>query len=369
MGIKVLHVIDSGGMYGAEIMLLNLMEEQCKLGLHSILLSIEEPGSRNGLRAAAQKRGLNAISLRLSRGYSISKAKEILQCAKNMAVNLIHSHGYKGNILIGSLPRSARRIPVVSTIHGWTATKKFSKIWIYSLLDKFFLRRMDGVFYVNSLMRRIGGRAKGFVIENGMPELSFDPDGAIESDPLVGEFIRNGFIIGTICRLSDEKGLKHLMRAVRFLSAKHADIKVVVIGEGPQEKELRKIISDESLSEKVLLAGYREAAYNYLPLFDIFVLPSLTEGLPITLLEAMQAEVPIIATRVGGMPGLLGDGKLGYLVEPADAQALADAVDKVRSGHEEAATMVNNARKAALAKYSSRRMAEEYLKAYEVVLK
>lgn len=369
MVLKVLHVIDSDGLYGAEVMLLNLMEEHKKMSLHPILLSIEGQVNRNGLRAEAKKRGIEAVGLQLSRGYSISKALKIIQCAKDKAVNLIHSHGYKGNILAGSLPRSTRKIPIVSTIHGWTATNKFSKIWFYSMLDRFFLRRMDAVFYVNGSMSRIGGRAKGFVVENGIPELKFDHASALESDSLVREFVSNSFIIGTICRLSEEKGLKHLIKAIRLLSDKHSDIKAIIIGEGPLEGQLRRIISDEALSDKILLAGYREAAFNYLPLFNIFALPSLTEGLPITLLEAMQAEVPIIATRVGGIPSLLEEGKLGLMVEPADAQALADAVEVLRSSPDVATTMVKKARQAALVKYSSRSMAEEYLKAYEDILK
>lgn len=369
MGLKIMHVIDSAGMYGAEIMLLNLMEEQCKINLHPILLSIEGSGSRNDeLVTEARKRGLESVSLRLGRGYSISKVKKILKCAEERSVDLIHSHGYKGDIFIGSFPRAARKVPVVSTIHGMIATKRFTKVWFYCLLDKFFLRRMDAVFYVSNLMSHIGGRAKGFVIENGVPELRFDPGGALKSDPQVREFINNGFIIGTICRLSEEKGLKHLIRAVRLLSDKYADIKVVIIGEGPLEGELRKIISDEGLSDRILLVGYRMSAFNYLPLLNIFVLPSLTEGFPITILEAMQAEVPIVATRVGGVPSLLEEGKLGHLVKPADGQAIADAVEKVRSDPDAAVKMANNARHAALTKYSSKRMAAEYLKAYEAIL-
>jgi glycosyltransferase involved in cell wall biosynthesis len=99
------------------------------------------------------------------------------------------------------------------------------------------------------------------------------------------------------------------------------------------------------------------------------VLPSLTEGLPITILEAMQAEVPIVATRVGGIPAALENGKSGILVEPGNASALADAVTRVWSDPQGAAERGKNARENALTKYSCRRMAGDYLRVYDWVLR
>ena len=96
----------------------------------------------------------------------------------------------------------------------------------------------------------------------------------------------------------------------------------------------------------------------------MFVLPSLTEGLPIVLLEAMQSKTPIVATRVGGVPGVLGEGKYGVLVEPGSGEALEKAILHIMEDPDAAGAMAKKAKEIALTKYSSSRMAREYGKLY-----
>lgn len=368
--MRILHVIDSAGLYGAEIMLLNLMKEQQQMNINSLLLSIEDinGNSEGSLKEEAVKRGLNAERLTLSRGYSLANGLKIIRFAVENRMDIIHSHGYKANILIGSLPKSSRKMPVMSTIHGWTSVKIFSKIWLYTMLDKVCLRRMDAIVNVNSLAPRVGGSAEKFVIENGIDELKFNPEYALQSDSKISDFCKDSFVIGALNRLSSEKGLIYLIEAIRLLSDSIKNIKLVIIGEGSLRGFLQDNILKYGLSDKILLAGYRNNAYNYLPLFNVFVLPSLTEGLPITILEAMQAGVPIVASGVGGIPDVLGKGKYGITVEPANPKALAEAILYVHLNPDLAKEMGEKARQAVLKKYSSRRMAEDYLKVYESIL-
>jgi glycosyltransferase involved in cell wall biosynthesis len=368
--MKVMHLIDSAGIYGAEVMLLNLMEEHQAMGLVPLLLSIEpaDHSCEARLSDEATQRGLDVVKYRSGRGYSWASAVDIMRIAEKQEVSIIHSHGYKGNILIGSIPRFMRKMPVMSTVHGWTSVRKFTKIGLYVLLDRFFLRRMDAIVNVSPATKMRIGKGETFVVENGIPPLKFvDPDSKAEADSFLFEFCREGFILGTISRLSAEKGINYLIEAVKILSSKGVDVKAIVIGEGPQKQHLQKRILDLGLSNRIFLAGYRNNAFHYLPLFDLFVLPSLTEGLPITILEAMQAEVPIIATRVGGIPGLLENGSCGIMVAPGDSEALAKAVTLLSSDTALAQGMAKQAREEALSKYSSRRMAEKYLKIYETV--
>jgi glycosyltransferase involved in cell wall biosynthesis len=98
----------------------------------------------------------------------------------------------------------------------------------------------------------------------------------------------------------------------------------VVLGDGPEAAMLRDKVSASGLADRVLLGGYIKDARKYLPLFDALVIPSLTEGLPMILLEAMSANIPVIATRVGDIPATLND--LGLLIEPGDTPALASAI-------------------------------------------
>jgi glycosyltransferase involved in cell wall biosynthesis len=373
--MKILHIIDSSGLYGAEIMLLNLMEEQRRMNLAPMLISLCDLNDQNNeMVEEAKKRDLTALQFRMKRGYSFNSAIKLVRLAQEAHVAIIHSHGYKGDILIGSLPKHIRGIPMVRTQHGRTSTKKLSKIWFYEALDWLIMRRMAAVIRVNkaaALHQTVNclPDIHSCIIENGIPELQFEPRAVVRTDPAVHEFCNDGFVIGTIARLSEEKGLIHLITALRILSQQNARVKAVVIGEGPQRQALEALVNDAGLAGKILFPGYRDHAYNYLQHFRVFVLPSLTEGLPITILEAMQSKVPIIASRVGGIPAVLEDGKTGILVEPGNPNALADAISRVLSDPQGSMQMGKRAREIALTKYSSRRMAEEYQHLYNSILR
>ena len=365
--MKILHVIDSAGIYGAEIMLLNLMEEHKIMSHVPILLSIEEPdaASGNAFSERATSRGLSVIKINVGRGFSKGSGRRIWNIAEEHEVDLVHSHGYKGNILLGSVPRSVRKVPLISTIHGWTATRVFTRIWYYKLLDRMFLRRTDAVVNVNSTGPCIG-KVETFVVENGIPELNFDNE--TSGDDEISVFCRGEFIVGSIARLSEEKGLIYLINAISELHGRGVRLKAVIIGDGPQKKELENYIRRKNLAPSVMLAGYRDKAYKYLPMLNVFVLPSLTEGLPITILEALQAAVPTVASRVGGVSRVLGGGKFGVLTDPGDHRSIADAIEYLHSNPEQAAEMGRKAKEAVLANYSIDRMAREYIKVYEAVL-
>jgi glycosyltransferase involved in cell wall biosynthesis len=372
--MKILHTIDSTGLYGAEIMLLNLMEEQRQMNLSPILLSINDFDSgKSAIEVESIKRGFQTIKIAIKKGFSLKGAMNMARVAQENQISLFHSHGYKVNILLGCLPKFIRKKPVVTTLHGWLGVKRFSRMWFYETVDSLILHRLDAVVQVRTYKGEskelaYRGTRNTYTVNNGIPELVFDPASISHSDPVVNDFCKDGFIIGTICRLSAEKGLDYLIESMRLLLSHKANYKAIIIGEGPQKKILQSKIDNYGLARKVLIAGYRDQAFNYLPLFDVFVLPSLTEGLPITILEAMQANTPIIATRVGGIPDVLGNGAFGIVVEPGNSAALAEAISYVSSNPVKINEMSNDARKAVLEKYSSRRMAEGYLKVYEAVL-
>lgn len=148
--MKILHIIDSGGLYGAEIMLLSLAEEQVGQGLEPIIASIGEPGIKEKpLEIEAKKRGLRVKRFRMRPGPNFLGAVEILRFARQEGCELLHSHGYKGNILFGLLPRCMRQIPLIGSLHGYTSTTGFNKMRVYEWLDSLSLRFLDQVVLVN----------------------------------------------------------------------------------------------------------------------------------------------------------------------------------------------------------------------------
>lgn len=373
--MKVFHIIDSGGLYGAEVMLLNLVEEQLDLGLEPVICSIGEPGSKEKeIEHQARARQLPLEIIRMLPGPNIFGAIRLLRRAKQIDAQIIHSHGYKGNILLGFVPSWLRSIPIISTLHGWTSVSGFSKMAAYEILDRLALHFVDAFVCVNASMlkrpelKRLKLK-RSYVVDNGIPNNSFPETSRMEAMKLIpiDDAILFGkhFIIGTIGRLSKEKAYDNLIAALGFVVKTGIDAHLVVIGEGDQRNALTNLTSQMGLLDRVHLIGYRQNASRYLPLFDVYAISSLTEGLPITLLEAMRAQTPVVATRVGGIPNVLENGNAGVLVDPAEPRKLADSIVKIKNDNAFRKVLVKKSYERFVNYYSSRKMAEGYLKIYQ----
>lgn len=138
-------------------------------------------------------------------------------------------------------------------------------------------------------------------------------------------------IITTIAELHPRKGLIHLLKACEILMEKNMIFKCIIIGEGQQRKELERYIEKHRLEKFIKLLGTRHDIPQLLASSDVFVLPSLNEAFGLVLLEAMIAGLPIIATKNGGIPEIIENGKNGILVAPKDSLALAEAIEKILS--------------------------------------
>ncbi|TSK05923.1 MAG: glycosyltransferase [Geobacter sp.] len=367
MNMKVLHVIDSGGLYGAEMMLLALMEEQVRTGIVPVLGSIGGHSSgEKPIEAEARRRGLTVHPFRMTPGPNFAGALDIVRYAIKSGFDLFHSHGYKGDILLGFLPRLVRRLPIVVTVHGWTSTGAADRMFVYEWLDGVSLARMDRVVLVNHAMLehpRIAGR-RGFtvdVVENGVGA-SFVPAPVVA--PQLLSFCATGAVVGGVGRLSREKGFDILLRAAARLLADGHDVKVVIIGDGGGRKELEGIVAQLELENRVFMPGYLPDARRYLHLFTLFAMPSLTEGLPMVLLEAMQEGVPVVASAVGGIPELLADGACGVLTQPGDPESVAQGIERVLDEPKWAVGLARAAQTRVAERYSVEAMAAGYRNVY-----
>lgn len=369
--MKILHLIDSAGLYGAEAVLLHLIAEQRKQGIETILGSIGKPDIKvKNIETAARQRVINVKEFRMKNGPNLPGAISIIRFAKKNHIDLIHCHGYKANILIAMLPARFRKIPYLLTLHGWTSVKKFSKMWFYCWADALFARRVDTVAVVSEAMlnhpriRAMG--LKPAVIHNGIPQTVRKIPGI--PDNVTGRFNNKHFTIGSIGRLSPEKGLDHLVNAVANLIDNGRDVSLVIIGAGGEREKLEKLAITKGIIEKVFFLGYLDRASRYFSYFDVFVMSSLTEGMPITLLEAMQAGVPIIATRVGGIPEVLENGRCGLLVNPGDERALSNTITRLYDSPDLRYRLCAAAKERVKNVFSSRNMESGYRKLYENLL-
>ena len=360
--MRILHTIDSLGIYGAETVLLNLATEQQRRGETPVLLSIGSPDvADKPIEIEARRRGIASVPLRM-RGLNLAGGAEIMRVARTQNIDVIHSHGYRSNILLGLLPRRLRRIPVVTTLHGWTAKSAWSKLGLYRTIDQRLLSRLDGVAVVNEQMLRLPALMRlqppAQAIANGvcMPAAS----APIPTDALVAKIValraRGLTLFGVVGRLSPEKNVRGLVEALRLLNDKNLGL--VILGAGPELAAIQRAITEAGLTDRVLLGGYVANARDYLALLDVLVIPSLTEGLPMILLEAMAAKLPVVATRVGDIPAVLGE--LGVLVEPGDSRKLAAAIGATVGRLAQMRALAAQAADRVATRYSATAMADSY---------
>ncbi len=142
-------------------------------------------------------------------------------------------------------------------------------------------------------------------------------------------------VVGTVAHLSREKGLTYLVKAAASIQGAASRMRFVIVGEGDCRSELEAEVSSRGLAGCFQFLGFQTGTIEHLRSFDIFVLPSLSEGLSSAILTAMASALPVIATEVGGIPELIRDGENGVLVPPADAEALARAIQRLHLNAEE----------------------------------
>ncbi|MDP3772424.1 MAG: glycosyltransferase family 4 protein [bacterium] len=237
---------------------------------------------------------------------------------------------------------------IIFTIHGWGFFEDRSPpvralIFLASLASSFFqhhiivLNRHD----LAAAKRFIPGK-KLALIPNGIPPArGYSPaDARSQLTKLLGSPIPSGsFLIATIAELTKNKNIACLVKAIAEVKTKQPErsLHAIVFGEGEERKRLEESIARYGLQTTITLAGFVPYAARFLPAFDLFVLPSTKEGLPYSIMEAMVAGIPVIATRVGGIPDLIEHEKQGLLVAPKNSQAFANAIAYAVTHHEQRA--------------------------------
>ena len=170
-------------------------------------------------------------------------------------------------------------------------------------------------------------------------------------------------------RLVEGKGIGVLLAAWKKVAVDFNDICLFILGQGPFEKPSKELCQELGLEEKVRFIGLVNDVRNYLAMSDIFVFPSFHEGFPNSVLEAMACGLPVISTRIGGVVDVIKNGENGLLVEPGNAEQLADALKKLISDTEYASSLGKTALKTVRENYDINVIANRYVELYEKLMK
>jgi glycosyltransferase involved in cell wall biosynthesis len=249
-----------------------------------------------------------------------------LDLCRRERVAIWHAHDYKSN-LIGLLLRPFWPMRLVTTVHGWVDRR----VRLYYGIDRLCLRHYERVICVSPDLHEecLGlGVAAGrcVLIENAVDTRQFARGLATaEAKDRLGVSPAR-LVIGAVGRLSEEKGFDLLIRSADRLLGAGYDLELLIAGEGVQEPRLRALISELGRNDRIRLLGYRPDTVELYQAMDVFALSSHREGLPNVVLEAMALEIPVVSTRIAGIPRLVRDGENGLLVGPGSVDELTRAL-------------------------------------------
>jgi len=254
--------------------------------------------------------------------------------------DILHSYLFHANI-IGRVCGRIAGIPIIISSIRVCEKKKLYHLWMDRITS-----------WMVNLEICVSKEVKNFTIEKaGIPEHKLEivengiPDSFLDAVTSYRNKKAHSFVVGTVARLSKQKGIEYLLYAAKRVIKQFSDITFFIAGKGPLASQLKELSIKLGISDKVKFLGFRNDIPELLSVIDIFVLPSLWEGMPNVVLEAMAAGKPVIATDTGGSKDLIDSNINGVLVEPGNSEALAEAILKLLGNPAQRQRLGESARK------------------------
>ena len=325
--VNIIHLIPSLGIGGAEKILLDFCR---KINREKYHLTVAYWGGREDLLGSIEDAGVKVVKLKIKNVKSVNSVFRISRLLRDVSAELIHTHFMDAD-LMGFLASRISRIPVVMNIHSYPFPVGFRHCLRYRLMSLGAGRILCVSNTVkNHLVSQVGINPDRIsVTYNG---IDFEKLSILKSEDKKKELKRslgvkeNCRVIGNVSRLTFDKGQKYLILAAPRVLEKYPEAKFLIIGDGELREKLTELTRELNIRDSVIFAGSRDDVPDLLSIMDIFVFPTFNEAMGISVLEAMAAGKPIVATDDAAIPEIIQDGKEGLLVHPGDRDALARAI-------------------------------------------
>ncbi|MHB2155312.1 glycosyltransferase [Calditrichota bacterium GD2] len=363
--IKVAHLINYLSPAGKEVGIVKLLNGLNPDVFAPVLIVMGKVFDTMGLDVDKTK----LLEIVKGEGNDFSLIFKLKDIFKEEGLDIVHTHSW-GTLVEGITAAKLARVPIV--IHGEHGSyhKDFKRKWV----QKIMFNWADQVLSVSALLADDLSRTLGVKREKILPILNGVDTEKFKPQPEKREFYRkklNGnadtIIIGTIGRPMKVKNHQLMIKALARLKKKNRSVKFIIIGDTPMyslRDELEKLAQELDVLEDVLFMGYRDDIPGYLNAFDIFVLPSLSEGCSNVIQEAMATGLPIVASRVGGNPELIEHEREGLLFTSNSLEELVNAIQYLIENPQRAKQLGQNALKKARRQFALPVMIKSYEELY-----
>jgi len=362
--MHVVHVVLTLDVGGLERNVINQVREGRKLGQRVSILCLDKPGE---LAPRAEALGATVVALNRRGGLRPGMILRVKRILAQWRPDVVHTHQLVTLLYAGLAARWLRLPVVLHTEHG---REKYETRLRTRLLgrvagltcDRFFCLTAEMAGRVRSA--RVVPEKKLAVIENGI-----DLD-AFAEELHDGGRTREAFgippqvpVIGTVGRLSEVKRQDVLLRAFAQVRKRFESARLLIVGDGPLRKNLEELAAELGISDAVHFAGYQPHSGPFLKAMNVFALTSRSEGMPQAILEASVMGLPVVGSRIGGIPEVVEEGKTGLLFEVGNHEELAEFLCDLVGDRKKAAAYGAAGKKNVSARFSVARMAADYHKA------
>ncbi len=367
--IKVLHTIRQGKIGGGESHVLTLVQELDKTRFEPVVLSFT-PGP---MVDELNKMGIETHVIYTERGFDFGKFGIIKKFLQDNKIQLVHNHGTRAT---SNLWWACKKlgIPMLYTVHGWSFhdDQSFVKKNARIASEAFLTRKVDVTISVSYSNQETGrGCIKGFqskVIRYGIDLKKFNADGVVSNIREHYKVNPNHVLIGYIVRMDVQKDPINMIKAYKQVCDARKDVTLLMIGEGPLKAETLELIKTLGISDRVIVDNFRQDVPNVLAGIDVYCLPSLWEGLPIGMMEAIAMRKCVVVSAVDGSKEIIKDGENGLLVTPQKPEELAKALIKVIDDADLRAKLGQNALKTVQEEFNAVTMTRKIENLYMEVL-
>ncbi len=341
--LRVVSVVDGIGITGGgerfarEVALrLNRDRFDVTLCLSRPIPPVVAPAAAAAALAELRNTGADVMELSRRSRLDLRAWRPLLRMLRERRIDILHTHKFGSNVWGGLLDTLAPAPVFIAHEHTWSYEGKPLR----RILDRELIaRRADAFVAVSQADRRRMieveriDPGKVVVVPNAIPTRMPSVDRDVRAELGIPA---DALVIGTVCVLRPQKALDMMLAAVARLRTRFPSCRMVIAGEGGERQRLEALASELDIEETIRFLGQRDDVPDVLAAFDVFVLSSDFEGMPLAVIEAMGAGIPVVATRVGGIPDLIDDGAQGLLVPARDPDALAEAIGDLLSNPERA---------------------------------
>lgn len=369
---RILYLTTTSQLYGAEKMVYELSKRINKDRFEPMVCTIKDDLD-NQLLSQLRKEGVKTACLKIEKKWEVWKAIHFFSIIKNFKPDILQSFLFFDNILA----RIFGKFMSIPVIISGQRNVEIHRSQLRNFIDRVTLPLADYIVSNSKAGKQILvnrekiDEKKIEVIYNGIDIQDFNKKQKADlADLFTSEsFFSNKFIVGFIGSLTQQKGLNVLFEAAAELKEKSLNIILVLIGEGKRKQELEQLTKELGIEDIVYFTGYKDMGWKFMRLFDVLVSPSLWEGMPNVVIEAMAQGIIVVATNVGGIPELIEEGKDGFLVESKNIHALVDKISYIFNLPEEKRIEIReNAQKKIIKNYSIEKMVREYESLYQDLL-